>query len=681
MGRAVYPDRAVFGDEVNVEGKRYFQSLVRHAKDSQRMFNYWRTTATELVALAPKAPWIGPEIAFEVEGEAEKWASANTQSHAFLRYKGNVPPQRQPFAGVPAGALQEAMNASDDIKAAIGLFDASLGAASNETSGRAILARQREGDVGTFHFIDNLTRGIRCAGRILIDLIPQVYTGKRIVRIIGEDGQTQAVPLGQAIQLGGMQRVFDLSAGSYDIDVKAGPSFTSRREEAANQMIELVRAFPQAAPLLGDLLAKNLDWPDADKVAKRLQSTLPPQFQDNPPPQPPGPPPPPPEVLAAQAMANAEVQANREKLQAQVMMNREKLAAETQMNREKLMAESALKRDTAAARTAPAVAERLAAMGRGGDTEIAHVTPGEIVVPRAWQDAKMMRELQMRADRTGVPLDQFAVGASQNSINPNTRVPEFPFLKANIDGGRSGGGDYDGFGNGNMEEITVTGARDTGFRDFFDGGNIGREGLTEQFVPRETGGSGEYHGTTNTGVPYVKTADGKYIIQNNNPEEIVVHATKPIDPQSVKNILINEMRALNGPGLADAATAMTHSILNADEAFGPLRSKFAGTAPTSMPKNLGPTEQKVYDIISHAVDDAAIARKTNGVDPTNFATHFNLPERQYQEDRPPIPPGDQGQLFKYRFEQQFGPFYDSNKGIDKYINIWRYDQANPRRPQ
>lgn len=418
----------VFGDEINVEGKRYFQSLVRHAKDSQRMFNYWRTTATELVALAPKAPWVGPETAFEVDGEAEKWATANTQSHAFLRYKGNVPPERQPFAGVPGGALQEAMNASDDIKAAIGMFDASLGAASNETSGRAIMARQREGDVGTFHFIDNLTRSIRCAGRILLDLIPQVYTGKRIVRILGEDGQAINVPIGQVTTLGGIQRVFDLSIGSYDVEVKSGPSFTSRREEAANQMIELVRAYPQAAPLLGDLLAKNLDWPDADKVAKRLQSTLPPQFQDSPP-APQGPPSPPPEVLAAQTMANAEIQSNREKLQAQLTMNREKIAAEAQMSREKLIAEATMKREAAvvSGANAAAHAQHLASMGRGTDTQIAHLAPGEIVVPPAAQTPYVMQALNQAFERVGVPLNQFRVGLPQNSINPRTGAPEFNF--------------------------------------------------------------------------------------------------------------------------------------------------------------------------------------------------------------------------------------------------------------
>ncbi len=270
----------VYGEELMIEGRRRLRGLVRDAKDPQRMFNYWRTTSTELVALAPKTPFIGRVGAFETD--APKWASANVKSHAYIEYDGPEPPMRQAFAGVPAGALQEAMNASDDMKAIMGLHDASLGARSNETSGRAIMARQREGDVSTFHYIDNLSRAIRHAGRILIDLIPKVYGTARVVRVLGPDGAARSVgvtPGGKADPAGALRKVeaiYDLAAGKYDLTVRSGPSFTSRREEAATQMIELIRAYPAAAPVVGDLLARNLDWPGADEIAGRLAALVPP---------------------------------------------------------------------------------------------------------------------------------------------------------------------------------------------------------------------------------------------------------------------------------------------------------------------------------------------------------------------------------------------------------------------
>lgn len=291
----------VYGDEFIFEGKRHFLSLIRHSKDAQRMFNYWRTTSTELVALAPKSPFIGAVGQFTTD--ANKWETANTQSHAYIEYDpvGGMPaPQRQPFAGVPAGALQEAMNASDDMKSIMGIYDASLGAKSNETSGRAILARQREGDVSTFNFIDNLSRAIRHAGRILCDLIPKVYSTQRIIRIIHEDGTNEDIPINQEFmpkptqKLGmssgdneneqqefaqAMAKMYDLSKGKYDVTVETGPSFTTKREEAANQMMQFIQAMPNAAPLVGDLLAKNLDWPGADDFADRFKAMLPPQVQ------------------------------------------------------------------------------------------------------------------------------------------------------------------------------------------------------------------------------------------------------------------------------------------------------------------------------------------------------------------------------------------------------------------
>lgn len=296
----------VYGEDFDIEGKRYLRSLIHNGKDAQRMFNYWRTTGTELVALAPRVPFIGPKGAFVTD--SAKWQTANQVSHGYLEYDvvreaNGMPPQRQPMdSGAAAGALQEALNASDDMKAIIGLYDASLGARSNETSGKAIMARQREGDVSTFHFLDNLTRAIRHTGRVVIDLIPHIYDKPRIVRVLGEDGSQESTKINQPVQAkdedGNPQteqvenpetgevseqpvmRVFDLTAGKYDLIVNAGPSFTSRREEAATQMTEMVRSYPDIAPVIGDLIAKNMDWPGADEIARRLQKMLPQQLQE-----------------------------------------------------------------------------------------------------------------------------------------------------------------------------------------------------------------------------------------------------------------------------------------------------------------------------------------------------------------------------------------------------------------
>lgn len=281
----------VYGEEMNIEGKRIFRSLINPAKDAQRRYNYWMSAATEIVALAPKTPFIGEQRAFDLE--PEKWATVNSVSHSHIAIPtGAQIPQRQPLDGGQAvGAISGALAASDDIKAILGMYDASLGQRSNETSGKAIMARQREGDVSTFHFIDNLSRGIQHLGKVIVDLIPSVYTPGMIVRVLGQDGRVGTAkvenrmpgapkpefsPLDEEAPPDS-EHVFDLGVGRYDVTVDAGPSFTSRREETANQMIELIRSYPDAAPLIGDVLVKNLDWPEAEEIAERLKRMLPQQ--------------------------------------------------------------------------------------------------------------------------------------------------------------------------------------------------------------------------------------------------------------------------------------------------------------------------------------------------------------------------------------------------------------------
>jgi hypothetical protein len=172
------------------------------------------------------------------------------------------------------------------------MHDASLGMKSNETSGKAIMARQREGDTSTFHFIDNLSRAIQHAGRILVDLIPHCYTPGQMVRVLGQDGRSATVevmnrmpgdpvPEAQPFEEGidpGIKMAFDFGVGRYDVVVDSGPSYTTRREETATQMIEMIRAVPQVGALIGDKLAKNLDWPDAEEISERLKKMLPPQL-------------------------------------------------------------------------------------------------------------------------------------------------------------------------------------------------------------------------------------------------------------------------------------------------------------------------------------------------------------------------------------------------------------------
>lgn len=284
----------VIGTEVDIDGKVTYSGIIRDSKDSAMMYDFWMTSATEEVSMRPKTPYIGAEGQFA--GHEEEWRQANVRTFSYLEYKPKTvngvlapPPARQPMADVPQGVLQMAIHASDEIKAVTGIYDASLGARGNETSGLAINSRKKQGDLSNFHYIDNLSRTVRHAGRCLVNMIPKVYSGPRIVRVIGKDDKVGHAKINQpgtpeltqdeqgtiqAVQ----QVINDVTVGKYDVTVQAGPSFSTLRDESRSAMMELSGNWPKLMDVAGDEVVKSMDWPGAQTIADRIRKTIPPEF-------------------------------------------------------------------------------------------------------------------------------------------------------------------------------------------------------------------------------------------------------------------------------------------------------------------------------------------------------------------------------------------------------------------
>lgn len=278
------PVVSVVGEETHVGDRTVRTSVIRYAKDAQRMYNYWRTTQTELVALQPKAPYmVTPK---QIEGQEAMWRRANTANLPFLVYNPDEQAAGRPGREQPPmasqGMSQEVSLAAEDMKATTGIYDAGLGQQGNETSGVAIRQRQLEGDIATSIYVDNLGKSIAHGGRIMVDMIPEIFDTTRAVQIIGKDEEAQMVTVNQPyMDEGGQQIANNLSVGRYDVRISTGPNYSTQRQEAAESMTEFVRVFPQAAPLIGDLIAKNMDWPGADQIADRLKAMLPPGMADS----------------------------------------------------------------------------------------------------------------------------------------------------------------------------------------------------------------------------------------------------------------------------------------------------------------------------------------------------------------------------------------------------------------
>jgi hypothetical protein len=277
----------VLGDELDIEGKRELSGVVRHVKDSQRMYNYMASAEAEVIALTPKAPYIGMEGQFE--GHEESWRTANQKNPAFLQYKGKTlangqpapPPQRNTYEPPVVAISQARMQAAEDMKATTGIYDAALGARSNENSGVAIQRRNQQAQTSNFHHVDNLSKSIRHGGRIIVDWIPDVYDAARAIRILGEDGTEEVVRINEEFKRKGQMVNYQLGVGKYDVTVSTGPSYETKRQEAAAAMLEFVKANPQFAATCSDLIVNYMDFPGKEELAERIRKTMPPELVDD----------------------------------------------------------------------------------------------------------------------------------------------------------------------------------------------------------------------------------------------------------------------------------------------------------------------------------------------------------------------------------------------------------------
>jgi len=267
----------VYGAQVIVDDKRKKYGLVRFAKDPQRMYNFWRTSMTESVALAPKAKWLLAEG--QDEGHENEWAMANIKSMPVLRYKQKdiegVPapaPQRLQPEPPPAGIMEAAGAISADLQMVLGIMDPNQ-LPSGNISGKALQGQQNQVDLSNFHFYDNLTRSIAQTGRIILDLIPKIYDTQRVMRIIGSDGQPDMTTINEANEIG--EVLNDVTVGEYDVVMDTGPGFQTKRQQAVESMMPLLTGNAELFNIAGDLVFRNMDFPGADVIADRLAAMNP----------------------------------------------------------------------------------------------------------------------------------------------------------------------------------------------------------------------------------------------------------------------------------------------------------------------------------------------------------------------------------------------------------------------
>lgn len=289
-----------WGDLITIEGRQIYSGMTRFGRDAQSIHNFEMSTLIEVVAKLPNSPLKAtPKM---IEGLKSYYERLGYDDPPVLLYNADpdapgASPQREPMAQFPAALANVSALATEELKANLGIYDASLGAKSNETSGRAILARQNEGETSNFVYIDNQVKAIKRIGQILVDAIPRVYDAERSIRILGEDGAEKFIRVNRPIvdeQTGRVVIINDLSRGKYDVAVTVGKSFDTARMEVAEAAQAMVGTPGPFGLLAQYLLLMNLDVPGLDEfkqAARRLmvQQGLLQPGKDDPPPEPPQP--------------------------------------------------------------------------------------------------------------------------------------------------------------------------------------------------------------------------------------------------------------------------------------------------------------------------------------------------------------------------------------------------------
>lgn len=285
------------GSEITMpDGKIRLSGALERAMEPQRLHNYSIAGYIEHVALAPRAPWVGAKEA--IKGYEDDYADANSQNVTYLPFnhldaQGNpLPmPQRTPPAGIPTGMDKMIQQSEHAVEAAFGMYGPSVGAKSQEKSGIALQEQKEQGMIGNFHFADNLARAIQHCGRIMLQWIPVYYDTERTARVLGDDGKETMAYLNPEQEQAVMPRIdkfgrklgdsYNLNVGKYDVTVSVGPSYTAKRQEAAQTLIELTDKWPELKAIAGDKLLKALDIPDSEALAERAKFLLPPEIRQS----------------------------------------------------------------------------------------------------------------------------------------------------------------------------------------------------------------------------------------------------------------------------------------------------------------------------------------------------------------------------------------------------------------
>ncbi len=273
------------GNARNIDGRVRRRGMIRAMKDPQRMVDYGETAKILRLGLSTKAKYIAAEG--QLDGHPE-WTESNVVPIPTLTYKpvtvmteqGEVllpPPQPIPPAEVEAGFTEFVQGMRSNLLAVSGMpNEPGQDMSGQVVSGKALQRRDKLSDQSHIQYYDNQTLMIADIWRAMLEYIPVTYHEPgRVQRIIGDDGK----PTMETLNLIGPEGTKnDVTTGDYDVMMDTGPGYDTKREEGAENLIQLL-SIPPLAEIISktapDLVFRSIDHPYMEEIADRLSAQTP----------------------------------------------------------------------------------------------------------------------------------------------------------------------------------------------------------------------------------------------------------------------------------------------------------------------------------------------------------------------------------------------------------------------
>ncbi len=265
------------------DGRMSYCGIPRRARHSQQSYNYHVSEQQAYIGTAPRSPWLASKRA--VAGVEALWDRASIESRAFLPYNDidELGAIAQPNRINPSTSMMNheagAAQALRDIQASIGMYQANLGAPSNEQSGVAIESRKQQGEASTAHFPSHMAASLGQVGKIIMQMDARLSDTQRKQPTIGIDGSAGSVNV-DPDQKSAFQRspdgvTINPSVGEYGVMVVVGASYSTQRTQTNAAFTEMMRGNPELAQTIAPFWAQTLDFPGSDKFAQAMATMAP----------------------------------------------------------------------------------------------------------------------------------------------------------------------------------------------------------------------------------------------------------------------------------------------------------------------------------------------------------------------------------------------------------------------